>query len=193
MELSAEQFLREKLESEISSFGDGTNEFHTREIQHLLQCLDEKDNKIKEIENNINKIENNIINNKGSKNTSIINDINKDIVTITFKVNSELAANDLVTWFERGYDFVLDASVSEGEIKPGKYLVFVEMDRRSKVPERIISVLADLETLTGLKLNDLIVTPLCGVTFKRIPSIALSYPNALSSYTLKRVPAPNCS
>ena len=39
-------------------------------------------NKIKEIENNINKIENNIINNKGSKNTSIINDINKDIVTI---------------------------------------------------------------------------------------------------------------
>jgi hypothetical protein len=28
------------------------------------------------------------------------------------------------------------------------------MDRRSKVPERIISVLADLETLTGLKLND---------------------------------------
>ena len=46
MELSAEQFLREKLESEISSFGDGTNEFHTREIQHLLQCLDEKDNKI---------------------------------------------------------------------------------------------------------------------------------------------------
>ena len=51
----------------------------------------------------------------------------KDIVTITFKVNSELAANDLVTWFERGYDFVLDASVSDGEIEPGTYLVFVEM------------------------------------------------------------------
>jgi hypothetical protein len=78
----------------------------------------------------------------------------KDIVTVTFTVNSKLAAEDLVSWLERGYDFVLDASVSEGEIKPGKYLVFVEMDRRSKVPERIISVLADLETLTGLKLND---------------------------------------
>jgi hypothetical protein len=78
----------------------------------------------------------------------------KDIVTVTFTVNNKLAADDLVSWLERGYDFVLDASVSEGEIKPGKYLVFVEMDRRSKVPERIISVLADLETLTGLKLND---------------------------------------
>ncbi len=78
----------------------------------------------------------------------------KDIVTVTFKVNAELAANDLVTWFERGYDFVLDASVSEGEIEPGKYLVFVEMDRRSRVPERIIRLLSDLETLTGFKLKD---------------------------------------
>jgi len=78
----------------------------------------------------------------------------KDIVTITFTTNSKLAAEDLVSWLERGYDFVLDASVSDGEIKPGEYLVFVEMDRRSKVPERIISVLSDLETLTGLKLKD---------------------------------------
>ena len=77
-----------------------------------------------------------------------------DIVTITFTVNSRLAAKDLVTWFERGYDFVLDASVSDGEIEPGKWLVFVEMDRRSKVPERIIKLLNDLETLTGLKLKD---------------------------------------
>ena len=81
----------------------------------------------------------------------------KDIVTITFKVNSELAANDLVTWFERGYDFVLDASVSDGEIEPGIYLVFVEMERRSRVPERILRLLSDLETLTGFKLKDWIV------------------------------------
>ena len=78
----------------------------------------------------------------------------KDIVTVTFVVNSKLAAQDLVTWFERGYDFVLDASVSEGEFEPGKYLVFVELDRRSKTPSRIISLLSDLETLTGLKLKD---------------------------------------
>jgi len=74
-----------------------------------------------------------------------------DIVTLTFITHSKLAAQDLVTWFERGYDFVLDASVSEGEIEPGKWLVFVEMDRRTRVPERIATLLSDLETLTGLK------------------------------------------
>ena len=78
----------------------------------------------------------------------------EDIVTLTFIVHSKLAANDLVTWFERGYDWVLDASVSDGELEPGMWLVFVEMDRRSKVPNRIITLLNDLETLTGMKLKD---------------------------------------
>jgi hypothetical protein len=77
-----------------------------------------------------------------------------DIVTLAFIVNSEAAGNDLVDWFERGYDWVLDASVSEGELSPGKYLVFVEMERRSKSASRIIELLEDLETLTGLSLND---------------------------------------
>lgn len=77
-----------------------------------------------------------------------------DIVTITFTTYSKLAAKDLVTWFERGYDFVLDASVSDGEIEPGKWLVFVEMDRRSKVPNRIITLLEDLETLTGIDASE---------------------------------------
>ena len=77
-----------------------------------------------------------------------------DIVTITFIVSSKLAAEDLVSWFERGYDWVLDASVSDGELEPGKWLVFVEMERRSKVPNRIVSLLSDLETLTDLKLED---------------------------------------
>lgn len=78
----------------------------------------------------------------------------KDIVTVTFVVNSNMAGEDLVSWFERGYDFVLDASVSDGEIEPGKYLVFVEMNRRLAVPERIIELLGDLQTLTTLKLKD---------------------------------------
>lgn len=77
-----------------------------------------------------------------------------DIVTVTFNTNSKLAAKDLVTWFERGYDFVLDASVSDGEIEPGSWLVFVEMDRRSKVPNRIATLLEDLENLTGMDLSD---------------------------------------
>lgn len=77
-----------------------------------------------------------------------------DIVTIAFIVNSRLAGEDLVEWFERGYDWVLDAQVSEGELVPGKYVVFVETKRRLKVPERVIELLEDLETLTGYKLTD---------------------------------------
>jgi len=77
-----------------------------------------------------------------------------DIITLAFTVKSEAAGNDLVDWFERGYNFVLDAQVSEGEIKSGKHLVFVEMNRRSTAPERIITLLDDLETLTGFTAKD---------------------------------------
>jgi len=77
-----------------------------------------------------------------------------DIVTITFIVNSKLAANDLVNWLEIGYDYILDASVSDGEIESSKWLVFAEMKRRTSVPERIIEILKDLETLTDIKVKD---------------------------------------
>jgi hypothetical protein len=77
-----------------------------------------------------------------------------DIVTLGFTVKSEQAGDDLVNWFERGYDWVLDASLSDGEVSIGKYLVFVEMNRRSTVPSRIVELLKDLKTLTGLKLTD---------------------------------------
>lgn len=77
-----------------------------------------------------------------------------EIVTLAFVTHSEAAGNDLADWFERGYDYVLDAEVSEGEVSPGKYLVFVEMNRRSTVPERIIELITDLETLTDLPVKD---------------------------------------
>lgn len=77
-----------------------------------------------------------------------------DIVTLAFIVKGEQAAQDLVEWFERGYDYVLDAKVSDGEVDTGKYLVFVEMNRRSSVPARIVDLLSDLKTLTGFKLTD---------------------------------------
>ena len=77
-----------------------------------------------------------------------------EIVTLAFTIKSEAAGNDLVDWFERGYDWVLDAQLSEGEIKPGQYLVFVEMNRRSAVPARIVELLHDLETLTDMPVKD---------------------------------------
>jgi hypothetical protein len=82
---------------------------------------------------------------------------NSEIVTLAFTVKGEHAGKDLSGWFEKGYEWVLDAKVSEGEVTPGKYLVFVELARRRSVPERIVELLSDLETLTGLKLSDFTV------------------------------------
>jgi hypothetical protein len=78
----------------------------------------------------------------------------KDVVTLAFIIKSKEAGKDLVSWFEKGYDYVLDASLSEGEVEVGKYLVFVEMNRRSKVPQRIVEMLSDLQTLTDLSVKD---------------------------------------
>lgn len=77
-----------------------------------------------------------------------------ELITLAFTVNSKLAGDDLTSWLEKGYDFVLDAQISDGEIFPGKYLVFVEMNRRSNAPKKIIDMLGDLNTLTELNLDD---------------------------------------
>lgn len=77
-----------------------------------------------------------------------------DIVTVTFMVKSKLVAEDLITWFERGYEYILDASISEGELEPGKWLVFVEMERRSWVARRLIGLIRETETLTGMPLEE---------------------------------------
>lgn len=77
-----------------------------------------------------------------------------ETVTLAFTVKGKQASEDLASWFEKGYDYVIDSQVSKGEIRRGKHVVFVEMERRSKVPERIIEMLQDLETLTNLEMSD---------------------------------------
>jgi hypothetical protein len=77
-----------------------------------------------------------------------------DIVTLSFTVKGQQVGEDLVDWLERGYDFVLDAQVSDGEITPGKFLVFVELDRRTTVPEKICEMIEDMNTLTDLPLKE---------------------------------------
>lgn len=79
---------------------------------------------------------------------------NDDIITLDFMVKGESAASDLAEWFERGYDWVIDADCSPGEVQKGKYAVFVEINRRTKSPEQIIEMLDDLQTLTELEVGD---------------------------------------
>ena len=77
-----------------------------------------------------------------------------DIVVVSFFVRDLQAAKDLVAWFEKGYDFVLDADRSPGEIKPSRYLVYVELRRRNAVPRHIEQLLDDLSTLTEFDSSD---------------------------------------
>ena len=77
-----------------------------------------------------------------------------DIIVASFFVRSQQAARDLMNWFEKGYDWVMDADVSPGEISPGRYLVYIEMRRRSSAGARLADAVQDLETLTELKPGD---------------------------------------
>lgn len=77
-----------------------------------------------------------------------------DIIVVSFFVRSDLAARDLVSWFEKGYDWVIDADRSPGEITPGRYLVYVEMKRRSAAGRWLQHLLEDLSTLTEFQPKD---------------------------------------
>jgi hypothetical protein len=77
-----------------------------------------------------------------------------DLIVLNFIVDGKAVADDLVKWLERGYDFVIDAETSPGEVLDKKYYVFSEIERRTSAPERIIEILKDLKTLTGYKLED---------------------------------------
>ena len=77
-----------------------------------------------------------------------------EIIVVSFFVRSAEAAKDLANWFEKGYEWVLDADVSPGEIKPGRFLVYIEMRRRSSAGEKIMEAVEDLATLTEFKTTD---------------------------------------
>lgn len=77
-----------------------------------------------------------------------------DVITLNFIVDSKDVATDLVMWLERGYDFILDAETSPGEVENGKYYVFAEINRRPSAPRKIMEILNDMNTLTGIDGDD---------------------------------------
>ena len=77
-----------------------------------------------------------------------------DIIVVSFFVRDPNAAKDLMNWFEKGYDFVIDADRSPGEIKPNRFLVYVEIRRRSTAGAHVEQLLEDLSTLTEFETKD---------------------------------------
>lgn len=77
----------------------------------------------------------------------------EDIVVLTFKVDGKEPATDLMNFLERGYEWVLDADVSSGEMDDGEYLVFVELERSPGVCEYIVKLVDDIMNLTDQKIG----------------------------------------
>ena len=78
----------------------------------------------------------------------------EDVCVISFKVSGKEPSADLVSFIEKGYDFVLDADVSSGEKEGGDYLVFVELQRSEKLPTQIMAIMNDLINLTEQTIDD---------------------------------------
>lgn len=77
-----------------------------------------------------------------------------DVCVISFKISDKEPSQDLMSFVEKGYDFVLDADVSSGEKADGDYLVFVELERTPNLPEQIFGMMSDIMQLTDQDLTD---------------------------------------
>jgi hypothetical protein len=77
----------------------------------------------------------------------------EDVVVLAFFLKQKDPATDLMNFIEKGYDFVLDADISTGELND-HYLTFVEMTREKDVNKHILKVIMDLKNLTGYLLSD---------------------------------------
>lgn len=78
----------------------------------------------------------------------------QDICVLSFKIGDKAAATDLVNFIEKGYEWVLDADASTGELDDGDYMVFVEVERNSSLPDEILELLTDMVNLTHIPLED---------------------------------------
>jgi hypothetical protein len=78
----------------------------------------------------------------------------EDVVVVSFKVHGKEPGNDLVNFIEKGYDWVIDADVSSGEMDDGDYIVFIECERDNKIAKNIMTMMKDVMNLTGQKLTD---------------------------------------
>lgn len=71
----------------------------------------------------------------------------KDVVVVAFKAKEKMVAMDLMEFIEKGYQFALDADMSTGEEKDGRYSVFVELERSEEVPKQIMEILSGVSKL----------------------------------------------
>ena len=77
-----------------------------------------------------------------------------DIIVLSFKVDGKEPARDLMNFIERGYEWILDADISSGELDDGQYLVFAELERDPTAAKYIYQLMSDIMNLTDTDLSD---------------------------------------
>ena len=75
----------------------------------------------------------------------------EDIVVLSFSVDQEDPAKDLENFFEMGYNFVLDADCTPGELDDGSYRVYVELERGRNSAEQVFELIEGVKKITGLE------------------------------------------
>lgn len=74
----------------------------------------------------------------------------KEIITISFSLKTKEAADDLESFLEKGYTFILDADATTGEQSDGTYKVFVEIEREKSAIDNIIEIMDGVTKLSKL-------------------------------------------
>ena len=74
----------------------------------------------------------------------------KDVIVLAMEVRNNDAAQDLMTFIERGYTDVIDADSISSENIDGDYVVFVEFERKDTFKNVLSEMLQGVEKLTGI-------------------------------------------
>ena len=80
---------------------------------------------------------------------------NRDVIVVSLKVAGKEPSQDICGFVEKGYDWVLDADISSGEMDDGDYLVFIELRRDRDAIKHIVEMMQDLENLTDIPVEKL--------------------------------------
>ena len=75
----------------------------------------------------------------------------EDVCVLSFTVDQSEPAKDLENFFEMGYNFILDADSTPGELDDGHYKVYVELERSRHIAEQIFELVEGVKKLTGLE------------------------------------------
>jgi len=75
----------------------------------------------------------------------------KNIITLSFTVKANAAADDLVRFLEGGYSFILDSDVTAGEQSDGNYRVFVEIERDKSANKNIMEIVDGIKKLADVE------------------------------------------